>query len=146
MRSLFLLALLAVTGMASAEVYKWVDANGKVTYSDQRPPSNVTGQKLGAPPPPADPDAAKRLATQQAELKKAADAEAEKRKKSDQAATLARMKDENCAQNRGRLQELRSGVVVYRYNERGEREYVDDAGRDQALKEMEDYIAKSCGS
>lgn len=30
--------LLAASGMAQAEVYKWVDANGRVVFSDQPPP------------------------------------------------------------------------------------------------------------
>lgn len=30
--------LLAACGMAQAEVYKWVDANGRVVFSDQPPP------------------------------------------------------------------------------------------------------------
>jgi len=30
--------LLVASGMAQAEVYKWVDANGRVVFSDQPPP------------------------------------------------------------------------------------------------------------
>ena len=34
---------------ASAQMYKWVDANGKVQYSDKPPPSNIKAEKLRAP-------------------------------------------------------------------------------------------------
>ncbi|MET3105303.1 glutaredoxin [Oxalobacteraceae bacterium GrIS 2.11] len=36
------LVLLMVGLSVQAQVYKWVDANGKVTYSDTPPPKNVT--------------------------------------------------------------------------------------------------------
>jgi len=35
---------------ASAQMYKWVDANGKVQYSDKPPPSNVKTEKLREAP------------------------------------------------------------------------------------------------
>src|SRR3989304_2708120 len=35
---------------AAAQMYKWVDANGKVQYSDKPPPSNVKTEKLREAP------------------------------------------------------------------------------------------------
>ncbi len=34
-----MLGSLALPGVASATLYKWVDANGRVVYSDQPPPA-----------------------------------------------------------------------------------------------------------
>lgn len=144
MRAIVLLGLCVLAGTAYADVYRWVDADGKVIYSDQKPPANVSARKLAAPPPPADPDAAKRLATQQLELKKAADAEEEKRKKSEQTANVSKQKDEACSQARGQLQALRSGAPAMRYNAKGEQEYLNDPAREQAVQESEQYIAKNC--
>lgn len=45
MRRIGLLALL-VSGTAFGQVYRWVDANGTVHYSDKAPPSNVAAQRL----------------------------------------------------------------------------------------------------
>jgi hypothetical protein len=50
MRLLPLLLLLTLPLTASAQLYRWVDANGRVTYSDQPPPANaqdVQQKKLG---------------------------------------------------------------------------------------------------
>jgi hypothetical protein len=40
---------LCVALPASAELYKWVDSDGRVQYSDKPPPSNIKTEKLGAP-------------------------------------------------------------------------------------------------
>lgn len=46
---------LCVALPASAQMYKWVDANGKVHYSDKPPPSNIKTEKLREPARPAPP-------------------------------------------------------------------------------------------
>ena len=40
---------LCVVLPASAQMYKWVDSNGKVQYSDKPPQSNIKTEKLRAP-------------------------------------------------------------------------------------------------
>jgi len=54
------MALLAVlvAGSAFGEVYRWVDANGTVHYSDKVPPAGVSAQRLNidAKTGPASPD------------------------------------------------------------------------------------------
>lgn len=49
-RKLLLIALLAACSVQAAEVYKWVDANGIVHYSDAPPPAdakNVERMRIG---------------------------------------------------------------------------------------------------
>ena len=48
MRSLLLLALLAGTASASAQVYRWVDDKGRVTYSNSVPPPGVKSTVVDA--------------------------------------------------------------------------------------------------
>jgi hypothetical protein len=57
MRRLALLLLL-VAGSAFGQVYRWVDANGTVQYSDKAPPTGVKAQRLSieAKPGPLSPD------------------------------------------------------------------------------------------
>jgi hypothetical protein len=40
---------LCVALQASAQMYKWVDSDGKVQYSDKPPPSNIKTEKLRGP-------------------------------------------------------------------------------------------------
>jgi len=56
-RALFLLALLFATGAAQAQIYRWVDQNGRVQYSNVKPPKDVPATvvdpdaKAGIPSP-----------------------------------------------------------------------------------------------
>jgi hypothetical protein len=56
-RALLLLALLLASAGAQAQIYRWVDQNGRVQYSNQPPPKNVKSTivdpdaKAGPPAP-----------------------------------------------------------------------------------------------
>ena len=55
-RFLFVIALMSVSISASADIYKWVDANGKVHYSNTPPPEvKGTKVKVDDPAPPTGP-------------------------------------------------------------------------------------------
>jgi hypothetical protein len=144
MRPLLVLGLFCVATVASAEVYKWVDADGKVNYSDQRPAANVNARKLADPPPPSDPDAYKRMSNQQVELKKASDTDAEKRRKGEQDLQAMRQKEEFCTQARGQLQALRAGGPTFRYDGNGERQFLDESAKEEAIRDLTDKITKNC--
>src|SRR6185369_6896641 len=60
-------ALLAAPALAT--MYKWVDKDGKVVYSDQPPPANVKSEVIKPPPPPVNPNAAQEFADKKLELK-----------------------------------------------------------------------------
>ena len=49
--------LLAVLwpALASAEIYKWTDATGKLHYSQNPPPGTTKFEKVTPPPPPLPP-------------------------------------------------------------------------------------------
>jgi hypothetical protein len=57
-RALVLLALLLAGGAAHAQIYRWVDQNGRVHYTNEKPPKNVAATvvdpdaKEVAPAPP----------------------------------------------------------------------------------------------
>jgi hypothetical protein len=55
-RSFAILLLGALPGMAAAAVYKWVDENGQVQYTQTPPPGGVQATEIKPPPEPADPD------------------------------------------------------------------------------------------
>lgn len=74
--------------------------------------------------------------------KQAADAEATKRKTEEERVTKA--KAENCASARQSKATLDSGVRIGRVNAKGEREYLDDAGRAAETKRAQGVIDTSC--
>jgi hypothetical protein len=95
-----LLGYLLLAANAYAGVYKWVDANGVVHYSDQPNPSPNTKQ-LNLPPPPApsSPDAKdsgpKSLADKELDLRKRRAAAEEAQKKAEQSQKEAKQKEVN---------------------------------------------------
>jgi hypothetical protein len=135
--------LLAVAGPAGAALYKWTDASGRVVYSDQPPPGNVKVETLNAPPPPANPNAAKELANKELEYKKRQVDSLEAAKKAENERVAARDLAANCTQLKDSLQQLAaSEVQLWRTNEKGERVVMDDsarrAERDRIVKWMRD--------
>lgn len=124
------LVVIGYAAVASAALYKWTDAQGRVVYSDQPPNADVKTEQLRGAPPPANPNAAKELAQRDAEFKKRkADAEAASAKAAREQATSEQRK-ESCAQAKGELKQLaESQLAIYRYNEKGEREIMDEDAR-----------------
>ena len=120
---------------AWAALYKWTDAQGHVVYSDQPPMSNVKTEQLRGAPPPANPNAAKELAQREAEFNKRQSDAAAAAAKSGKDRVAAAQHAESCAQAQGQLKQLaQSQLAIYRYNDKGEREVMDDdaIGRERA--------------
>ena len=166
---LFALSMLAGTALPAAAQWKWRDAKGQLQYSDLPPPRGVPPKDIlqtpptaagrveravvpapGASKPEAEVEAAAALDAAanavdpvlEARRKEAADAEADKRKADE--ARLARTKAENCERARNYLRTLESGVRIARSNAKGEREYLDDRGREQEIQVARGVSASEC--
>jgi hypothetical protein len=129
--------LLAVVlpSSAAAALYKWTDAQGRTVYSDQPPSTSAKTEQLRAPPPPANPNAAKELAQREAEYRKRQTESEEAAAKADKERGNVAKRAEACAQAKNQLRQLgESQLAIYRYNEKGEREVMDDdaLGRERA--------------
>ena len=141
----FALGTAAFPDPVSAALYKWTDANGRVVYSDQPPIGNVKIETLQGPPPPANPNAVKEMATKELELKKRQADAVEKDKKTDsQRAELAK-KSEQCARMQAQVRQLAAEQIsLIRLNEKGEQVYVDDATRRKERDELELRVKANC--
>jgi type IV secretory pathway VirB10-like protein len=155
---------LALPTLGYAELYKWKDKNGQTQYTDTPPPSNIklenmSGKKSMSPtgkeplstvtnPPPVPvnvtpPPQMPTVSAEDAAAKMRQDsAEKEKHDKQEKEAQ-AKLKEENCKAAKANLQSYVQGGRVYKMNEKGEREYLDDAGlkqgEDKARSEMVQY-------
>jgi hypothetical protein len=146
MRRLLTLALLLAALPAQAVLYKWVDQNGKVHYSDQPPPDsakqsnvmNVPRPATSAPAPAGEtantaPKGPKSAAEQEMEFRKrrleAAEAEAKQQKD----AQAADEKKRNCSQATNRVTALEAGGRISKYGPNGETIYLSD---DQIASEL----------
>lgn len=143
--------LLAMTGVAHAGVTKWVDADGKVQYSDQPPPTAAKSKALSIKTSPALPKATsssngedrsiaekelefrkRQVKTEEAAAKEAKDQEEAKRAKA------------GCEQARRQLQALQEGQRMSKYNEKGERVFMEDSDRPQAINEAKQAVDSWC--
>ena len=108
-----LAAVLMPAESGAAALYKWTDASGHVVYSDQPPPGNVKSEILKGPPPPANPNAAKEMATKELEYRQRQLDKAEAGAKADKDRVTAKERADNCAQApQRRVVEARHGSTA----------------------------------
>ena len=139
------LALAVVLGAAAAhaQVYRWVDEQGKVHYGE-RPPSGAKATpvegKLAAPPgaPKAAPDAAQQ--EREFQRRRIEREQAEGREQ-----TAAEKAKQQCERDRSRLAQLRSARRVSGgVDEKGNLRYLSDAERADAIASQEAAVARTC--
>lgn len=158
-RIVFLAVMLAFAASAFAQMYRWVDKDGKVHYTATPPPAGVKARTLQAPvaPAPAADDAAKDAgakdarkdaltpAGQEQEFRKR-QLEAQKaREKEALAAQEAEVKQANCARAREALATFESGQRISRTNPQGERYYLDDDVRARETEAARRAVQDWCG-
>jgi len=131
---------------ASAATYKWTDANGRVIYSDQPPSADVKYELVGAPPPPANPNAAKELAAQQGEVVQRRLKRAEEETKAAKTKADADAKREQCVKARGQLLLLQSDQNVYRSNASGQPVFMDADVRRAEQQQLQTWLKDNCSS
>ena len=162
---LLLMALVVAPDVCAQ--FKWRDANGRMVYSDQPPPTSIPsdavlqapGLRPAAERPGTTGDAAKATgatagspsatstADRELEFRKRRVERAETERKSADEAAKARQVAAACEETRAELRTLESGMRMSRVNERGEREFIDDAQRaarlDAARKSSREHCTKS---
>lgn len=127
---------------AAAALYKWTDENGRTVYGDT-PPAGVKAERISVAAPPGDPNAVRDMAAKDAELRKRAQSRADEEAKSEKAAADDKTRLDRCVQIRGRMQTLRSGVPVYRFNEAGEKVYYNAAETEKAIAETDRLLREN---
>jgi len=122
-RLLLFAALIAWSGIASAVVYKWVDAQGKLQYGD-RPPDGVHAEVvelLGVHPGAASAGRTTPASSQSAPAPANAKPDDVKRAVDQD---VAQTKDKQCADAQERYKKLIEGRRIYKTGPDGERQYM----------------------
>ncbi|HLX79842.1 MAG TPA: DUF4124 domain-containing protein [Burkholderiales bacterium] len=152
---LFFIAIVGFAAATQAQLYKWVDKDGKVRYSDV-PPPGVNATSIKAPPPgPADSagaaskDAKKGPLTpaeQEQEYRKRqeeAKKESEKAEKDRQAKAA---KADDCARAKEYLRTLQSGQRIARTDAAGQRYYMDESQTAQEVEKTKQTTQQTCAN
>ena len=130
---------------ASAEIYKWTDANGEIQYSQMPPPGGIKSEEIqGAPPPADDPDEVIEKLQGQVDamdetLTKQENVSKEKalRKEIDDAY------ERNCTTAKNNLVKLQEGGKR-RYLADGKVVHLTEVQRQQRINEAKDQVDEFC--
>lgn len=148
--------VVATAGHADGTVYKWVDEQGRVHYSDRPPPGQESKAetvanpyakatvKPAAPAAPAAPGAAAPGATPNGKPGPGTAAADDPKKKV--AADVAAAHAEDCGKARDAYETAIRSRRLYRTGENNERVYLTDAELDQTRVESRRLMDEACGS
>jgi hypothetical protein len=145
MKGIIVLALACmVAPPAVADLYKYVDKDGRTVYSDQ-PPPNVDSKQMHISPGGG--STSKSYVARDKELDKGRAAEKDKEKKKEVAEQNAKLDQERCAQAKLAYQTYTDAGRLFKYNDKGEREMLDDdqieAERAKAKQQMDEACKTS---
>lgn len=158
-----LLSLVCLVPLAASAQWQWLDKDGRKVFSDQPPPPDVPpnrvlkqpGSRAAAAAAPAAPVAAAQPSGVDPALKpagkdkalddkrKQAEA-AEAQKKKEHEAKVAAVRADNCTRAKSNKAQFDSGHRMAFINEKGEKDFMDDARRAAEVKRIDEVIARDC--
>lgn len=135
--------LALAAGSAGAEVFKWVDEQGRVHFGGT-PPAGRKAEKLNVQSSPVPAAAGTSAKTWQEQLQLSNERRQLARDK-EQAAAKSRAADEQrCLEAQRALDTLNRQRPIYRVDSQGQREYMDDAQRQASYDAVNQRIQTYC--
>jgi hypothetical protein len=151
------LAIFLATATVAAQVFKWIDKDGKVNFSDTPPPAEAVkgeAKKISAPVASAataaapsklvTPPAAKTGADQAKDAEKKKTELAEKAKKDEANEKFAKQNEERCKEAKRYLSTLESGTPIKQSNDAGEAVFMTDDLRASESARAKSAVTESC--
>ncbi|MEO4045863.1 DUF4124 domain-containing protein [Pseudomonas sp. CAU 1711] len=137
-----LFILLCVPLLASAEIYRWTDAQGRVHFGEK--PGGSGAETVEVRPQVVERDAATLEREQRAQ--QYFDARREERAQADARADAARAeRAQECRKLRSDLAQIQRGGLYYSTDKNGERSYYSDEQMEAARSRLSSRIAARCG-
>lgn len=145
-RTCLLLLCTAASLPASADIYRWTDAEGRVHFGDRAPVTGAAVQSIEAPAGSATPDPElQRYRERSRKLLEVWDAERRERSAAAAAAALETgERDRACAQLRAELERSRQAAYLVRESAAGAREILDSGERERYERGLADALAAHC--
>jgi hypothetical protein len=142
------LGLMAISLGASADVYKWVDPQGRVHYSDR--PDVDNAERVAVASRRSNPEVIAQRTEAEHEQRSQADAQASQQRR-EQATTQAVQKDvaktreTQCKDAKEQYRVAIESQKLYRVGKNGEREYLTSAEIDEARMNARRAMDEICG-
>lgn len=145
LRAVLTLILVLAGSVATAEVYRWTDADGNVHYGDRPPATGIDPHSVPLRPAPArEPDHAQRRLKQRRLLEAFEAERAEREQAADEAEAASREHRRNCEKVRRDLARFDRANIVYTTDEAGARIYMSDLERRDAAAKARAWIGRHC--
>ena len=145
MRPLAMLAAALLASSVQAQVFKWVDENGKTHYGE-KPPPGVKATEIGVPASPASssaPETSQQWKEKEIEFRQRSQ-EREQKEKAAQREGLERK--QRCSYARSRLSLYGSPGSIYEQDDQGKRTYLKEEDRGRVIASWQKEVDKHCGS
>jgi hypothetical protein len=134
----FVLLLLLVAAGAHAQIYKWIDEQGRARYGE-KPPPGVAARLLAPPAGPGSAPPRQSVEEQEADFRRR---QIEKRDEQERHAQAAKVRAQQCERLRDELS-YSEQLRLFRW-ERGEKVYFSDAERKAHADKVRALIAQHC--
>ncbi|MGH8119292.1 MAG: DUF4124 domain-containing protein [Gammaproteobacteria bacterium] len=141
--SVRILGIYLLAGHAYAAMYKWVDEEGNVQYTQSPPPAGIEAETI-KPPPAVDSDAA--IKQMHEDDKKAGELLKQREEQVDkdaQEAAKVAMQKKNCEMAKARLESYTRPRIRF-VQEDGSRVTATEEERQEQIKKSEDMIKEFC--
>ncbi|UTW06885.1 DUF4124 domain-containing protein [Pseudomonas benzenivorans] len=135
------LCLLLLPGLATAEIYRWVDAQGQVHFGQR--PAGAGAEPVEVRPQVVERDAATRERLERTERFY----DARRQEKAEAVAASAERRaerDSECRVLRQRLAQLPEGRRYYQEEANGERTYYSEEELDAVRRRLRDRVSERC--
>jgi hypothetical protein len=137
-------ALVLITNPASAKIYKWVDENGNVQFSQSPPPKGKAVEVKPRYTPVSEEDAKSRLEALRSKDKSARESDNLAEKEAADGDAYEARKKENCAAARQNLKLLNSAGQISAKGSDGKPFYLDEDARAKKREQTNAQIAEFC--
>lgn len=141
---LSLLLLLQPLPAGAAEIYKWIDEQGRTHYGDKPAGTNAVPLDIDGKAVPVDTDLLYRYGQRDKLLQQIADERQTKQAETDRLAEQAALRKQRCDQVRQKLWQYEHSSYIYEESSSGERQILDDAGRAAEENRLRQYLNVQC--
>lgn len=147
---MLLLILLStiISSEAVAAIYKWLERNGGIVYSQSRPPAGVRPLKTpkisGSPDSTAAIKAAEEIISSEKDARERRQARQQQKKNDRVTTSREKQLQQNCQKIRGNLDIMKSNARVYIKEADGNNRFLNEEELSQKRREAEEKIKQQC--
>ena len=138
------LLLAALTPAQAADVYKWVDEQGRTHYGDRPADESALSVDVESENPDADPVLQERRSKRDKLLEQFADERRQEAEKAEKLAAEKAERERKCASARDKLWQYEHSPYLYELDNEGERRILNDAERAAEENKVRRFLEKNC--